>query len=53
MNELLQYCDTERQAEIIQTVIDEGSNNKASFKLGNARQTVHEVHPKSPVRIWG
>jgi hypothetical protein len=46
MNELLQYCITARQAEIIQAVIDEGSNNKASLKLGIARQTVDEVVKK-------
>jgi hypothetical protein len=56
MNELLQYCDTERQAEIIQAVIDEGSNNKASFKLGIARQTVDEavkkVKRKAAIKGW-
>jgi hypothetical protein len=56
MNELLQYCDTARQAEIIQAVIDEGSNNKASFKLGIARQTVDEtvnkVKRKAAIKGW-
>jgi hypothetical protein len=46
MNELLQYCITARQAEIIQAVIDEGSNNKASLKLGIVRQSVDEVVKK-------
>jgi hypothetical protein len=40
MQDLLQYCETERQAEILKAVIEYGSNNQASFKLGIARQTV-------------
>lgn len=56
MNELLQYCNTARQAEIIQAVIDEGSNTKASFKLGIARQTVDEVvnkvKRKAAIKGW-
>jgi hypothetical protein len=40
MQDLLQFCETERQAEILKAVIEYGSNNQASFKLGIARQTV-------------
>jgi hypothetical protein len=40
MQDLLQYCETERQTEILKAVIEYGSNNQASFKLGIARQTV-------------
>jgi hypothetical protein len=40
MQDLLQYCETERQAEILKAVIEHGSNQKASFKLGIARQNV-------------
>ena len=43
MEDLLQFCETERQVEIIHAVINEGSNQKASFKLGIARQTVDKV----------
>ncbi|HBF47003.1 MAG TPA: winged helix-turn-helix domain-containing protein, partial [Shewanella frigidimarina] len=40
MQDLLQYCETERQVEVLKAVIEHGSNTQASFKLGIARQTV-------------
>ena len=43
MQDFLQYCETERQTEIIQAVIEAGSNNQASFKLGISRQFVDET----------
>ena len=56
MNELLQYCQTERQTEVIQAVISEGSNVKASFKLGIARQTVDKtvkiIKDRAAIKGW-
>lgn len=43
MQDLLQYCETERQVEVLKAVIEHGSNTQASFKLGIARQTVDNI----------
>jgi hypothetical protein len=43
MIDYLPYCVTERQVEILKAVIEHGSNQKASFKLGIARQSVDNI----------
>jgi hypothetical protein len=56
MQDLLQFCETERQVEVLKAVIECGSNQKASFKLGIARQnvdtTVNRVKRIAATKGW-
>ncbi len=41
--QLLKYCATDRQREIIEACINEGSQSKASFKLGLGQRTLERT----------
>jgi hypothetical protein len=46
MQELLKYCQTERQKEVLQAIIEHGSQRKAATALGVCKNTVDGIIKK-------